>query len=406
VAVEVAGLRAPVTFVSGNQINAQLPSLTITGPVGAKVSNVVDEVTGQPIGGAAPYLVRTIGSLKVGFIGLCLTSSEIRGDNLAGIRLVDPIAAAGQYLPRLEAEGADVIVAITHLTFEDDRALADRFPEIDLIIGGHEHEPIAATENRTLISKAGSQGRWVARIDVDRRANGSIERFYELLPVTGALSDDPQTAAVVRSYDDRLDKELDAVVGATSVPLDAESIRMRAGETNLGNLVADIIRADAGAELAIVNAGAIRGDRIYPAGPLTRRTLIDLHPFGNVICKVAVTGRLVLAALENGVSRLPSTSGGFPQISGMTMTVDPRGPPGSRVRDARVGAQPLDPERTYTLAIPDYLLKGGDDYSMFAGQRVLVSPEAGNLIQAAIEKHVASRRATSPAIDGRIVMLH
>ena len=60
-------------------------------------------------------------------------------------------------------------------------------------------------------------------------------------------------------------------------------MRLRAGETNLGDLFADAIRADAAADVAIMNAGSIRGDRIYPAGPLTTRTLLEMHPFGNVI---------------------------------------------------------------------------------------------------------------------------
>ena len=81
-------------------------------------------------------------------------------------------------MPALQAERVNIIVALTHLTFGEDRALAARFPQIDLIVGGHEHYPITAVENRTLISKAGSDAKFVARIDVNRtarrhRSNGS-----------------------------------------------------------------------------------------------------------------------------------------------------------------------------------------------------------------------------------------
>src|SRR5205085_7311802 len=85
------------------------------------VSNVVDTNTGQPIGGAAPFVVKTFGALKVGFIGLCLISSEISPEKLARVRLIDPMAAAAAYLPLLQREGVNVIVAITHLTFAEDR---------------------------------------------------------------------------------------------------------------------------------------------------------------------------------------------------------------------------------------------------------------------------------------------
>jgi 5'-nucleotidase len=369
------------------------------------VSNVVDTRTNRPVGGAAPYVVRNVGDLKVGFIGLCLNTVEISGDKLTNLRLVEPLEAAAQYLLALEREGANVIVAITHLAFADDRALVQRFPEIDLVIGGHEHFPIVAVENRTLISKAGSDGKWVARIDVSRRPDGSIERFYELVPITSALADEPRTAEVVASYEDRLGKELDTVVATSSVPLDGVSVRMRASETNLGDLVADAFRADVGADVAIVNSGGIRGDRIYPPGPLTRRTLLAIHPFGNVVCEVAVTGRVLLQALNSGVSKLPAAAGQFPQVSGLTMQVDPRGPPGDRVRDVRVNGQPLDLDKTYRVALPDFVLKGGDDYGMFIGQPVLVGPEAGNLAVAALEKYVVGKRVVAPQVEGRIAIL-
>jgi 2',3'-cyclic-nucleotide 2'-phosphodiesterase (5'-nucleotidase family) len=193
------------------------------------------------------------------------------------------------------------------------------------------------------------------------------------------------------------------VVGETTVPLDADTVRLRAGETNLGNFFADAMRADAGADIAIMNSGSIRGDRVYPAGPLTKRTLLAMHPFGNVVSKISATGRIVLQALEHGVSRMPATAGQFPQVSGLTLRMNPLAPPGSRVRDVMVAGKPLDPTATYTIAVPDYMLKGGDGYAMFTTQKVLIGPEAGNLLVSALEKLVVERKAISPVIEGRIV---
>jgi 2',3'-cyclic-nucleotide 2'-phosphodiesterase (5'-nucleotidase family) len=130
-----------------------------------------------------------------------------------------------------------------------------------------------------------------------------------------------------------------------------------------------------------------------------------MHPFGNVLCTLEASGRVMLSALEIGVSRLPVAAGQFPQVSGLTMKVDLKAPPGNRVRDVRVQGQPLDANRTYTLAIPDFVFKGGDNYTMFAGQRVLVGPEAGNLIVSALEKYVAAKGEIAPEIDGRITLL-
>ncbi len=368
------------------------------------VSNVIDTNTGKPIGGAAPYIVRQFGPLKVGFIGLCLTSSEITKDNLNHTRLVDPLEAAAEYLPILKREGANVIVAVTHLAFATDRALVERFPEIDLVVGGHEHYLITAMENRTLISKAGSDARDIARIDIKRQPSGLVERFFELLPITDAIPDEPRTAEVVASYERRLGTELEKIVGTTRTPLDGVSVRLRASETNLGNLVADAVRADAGTDVAIVNSGGIRGDRIVPAGPLTRRTLLTFLPFGNVITTLRVPGRIIVDALNSGVSKLPASAGQFPQVSGLTMVVDRNAAAGNRVRDVRIGGQPLQADKIYTLAVPDYVLKGGDGYTMFEGQPVLIAPEAGNLVAGALEKYVVAHPELAPEVDGRITI--
>jgi 5'-nucleotidase / UDP-sugar diphosphatase len=369
------------------------------------VSNVIDTNTGKPIGNAVPYVVKTYGPLKVGILGLCLTSEQITGDNLKHLRLIDPIEATATYLPALKAEGVNAIVAITHLAFAEDRALAQKFPEIDLIIGGHEHFPITATENRTLISKAGSDAKFVARIDLNRRADGVMERFFELIPVTASIPDEPKTAAVVADYESRLGNELNVVVGTTRVGLDADSVRMRAGETNLGDLVADAMRSEVGADVTIVNSGGIRGDRIYPAGPITRRSIVSIQPFGNVICKIAVPGRVILSALNSGVSKLPASEGRFPQVSGLTMRVDPKASAGERVDDVRIGGQPLDRDRTYTVATTDYQLKGGDGYDMFVGQRILIGPESGPLVSTALERYIAAKGEVNPIVDGRISIL-
>src|SRR2546426_1548874 len=159
-------------------------------------------------------MVKTFGPLKVGFIGLYLNTSEISEAKLTHTRLGDPLEAAAQYVPILKREGATVIVAVTHLAFATDRALVEALPDIDLIIGGHEHYPITSTENRTLISKAGSDAKWVARIDVNR-VKGTVERFYELIPITNTLPDEPRTAAVVNEYESRLGPALETIVGAT-----------------------------------------------------------------------------------------------------------------------------------------------------------------------------------------------
>jgi len=369
------------------------------------VSNVVDRLTGRPIGGAAPYVIRQFGSLKVGFIGLCLTTSEITGDKLKHTRLIDPQTAAARFVPILQNQGAQVIVAVTHLPFAEDRRLLEHFPQIDLIIGGHEHFPITATTGRSLISKAGSDARFVARIDVTRRANGRVERFFQMIPVNDDIPDDPKAAEVVAAFETRLGAEMDVELGEIAVPLNAEAIKLRASEQPIGNLVADMMRERVDADVAIFNSGSIRGDRVYPAGTVRRRALLAVHPFGNVICKIEITGAVLLQALNSGVSRMPSASGQFPQVSGLTMTINLSAPPGNRIRDVKIGGSPLDPGKTYSVAIPDFLLKGGDNYSMFVGTKALIDPEGGDLMVTALEDYIVAHTPLSPRVEGRITVI-
>jgi 2',3'-cyclic-nucleotide 2'-phosphodiesterase (5'-nucleotidase family) len=163
------------------------------------------------------------------------------------------------------------------------------------------------------------------------------------------------------------------------------------------------MRRDVQADVAIVNSGGIRGSREYPAGTLTRRLLTQLNPFGNVVCKIELTGAQLLGALNFGVSKLPAASGQFPQVSGMTFRVVISAPVADRVRDLKINGAPVDLAKTYTLALPDYVLHGGDGYEMFNGAKVLVAPEAGSLIVTAVEKMVTGQEV-APRIEGRIVI--
>ncbi|MEQ1869820.1 MAG: bifunctional UDP-sugar hydrolase/5'-nucleotidase, partial [Vicinamibacterales bacterium] len=366
------------------------------------VSNVVDRQTKAMVGGAPPYLIKTIGALKIGILGLCINSEGILPAMRDRLEITSPVDAVAKYLPELKREGADVIIALTHLKIGEDRELALRFPDIDVIVGGHEHYPITSVAGRTLISKAGMNARFVARIDLNKRGADPVDRYFELMPVTSAINGDIATTLVVNEWESKLDVAMDDTVATSTVVLDARNATLRLGESNLGDLVTDLMRAHTGADIALLNSGGIRGNRAYPPGPISRRTLFSMHPFNNVICKVEVSGRVLLQALESGVSQWPDpTYGRFPQVSGMTMRVVTSAAPGARVRDVTVNGAPIDLNRLYTVALPDFVLDGGDGYQMFADSRVLIDKEAGTPINEALEELLAGR-TVAPQLDGRI----
>ena len=155
---------------------------------------------------------------------------------------------------------------------------------------------------------------------------------------------------------------------------------VRSRETNLGDLCADAYRAATGADVAFVNSGGIRAD--IPAGSITEDRIYMMHPFGNKLCMVRVTGLQILNCLEWSSRRIPEESGGFLQVSGLSCEIhtyiassaieDENGMfagltgSGYRVRNVTIGGEPLDLWKTYTVATSGYIVKDlGDGFAMF-----------------------------------------
>jgi 2',3'-cyclic-nucleotide 2'-phosphodiesterase/3'-nucleotidase len=158
-----------------------------------------------------------------------------------------------------------------------------------------------------------------------------------------------------------------------------------------------------------MNGGGIRTDTLYfedaseddPAD-ITRRVVVDILPFPNNVVELEITGETLLAALENGVSRIEEGAGRFPQVSGITYTYDPAAEPGDRIVDATAGGEPVDPAATYTLATNDFVSGGGDGYSMLGDATVLVSSNEGALLSDLVIKTIEDAGTISPTTEGRI----
>jgi 5'-nucleotidase/UDP-sugar diphosphatase len=154
--------------------------------------------------------------------------------------------------------------------------------------------------------------------------------------------------------------------------------------------------------VALLNGGAIRTNAIVPAGPLTKRDVHALLPFGNVVLKLEMRGADLLDALEHGLAQVERGGGGFLQVSGLALQWDPRRPAGRRLATVTVGGAPLAPEATYSVAVLDYLVRGGDGFRTFARARVLVGEESGPALAALVLDALARRGTIAPLTDGRI----
>jgi len=365
-------------------------------------ANVVDRRSGQAFGGAATEVLLTLGGLRLGFFGL--TTPEAAQTSRPGPDIVfgPPVAAGQGAAANLRARGATLVVAVTHQEMVEDKALAAA-ADVDVILGGHEHEPLVAEEGKALITKGGSDARYLVQVDLWLTREGRlVERSWRFREVSRRIPPDPAVEELVRVYATRLDRELDVVIGRTTVPLEAHGNKLRTQETNLGDLVADLMRERHGADAALFNGGAIRTNRTVPPGPLTKRDVHSLLPFTDVVLKLEMSGRDLRAALEHGLAQVDREGGGFLQISGVRLVWDPRVPVGRRIVSATVGGRPLEDDTAYTVAVPGYLVRGGDGYTVFARARVVVGEASAPQVAQLVLDAIVTRDTIAPAIDGRI----
>lgn len=374
-------------------------------------ANVIDSKTGKTFGGTPQFVIRAIGGVKIGFIGLLLPETKETSSMEAYIGVTDFCETARQLVPAMRDLGANVIVGLTHLFMHQDKKLAG-CADFDLILGGHEHTLLQSSANGTPIFKMWADAREVGRFDlyIDKKTGKLQSMDWAIIPITDAIPDDPDFAPVIAKYKTLLD-QLEVRVGATSVPLDALSKSVRSRETDIGNFIADAYRKAVNADIGFVNGGSIRADLAYSPGPLTKRDVLSMLPFNNPIVKVEVSGKTLMDLLEHGVarSREDSEPGRFPQVSGLKFTFDASKLPGQRITQASVNGKPVDPNAKYSIATSDFLVsRGGDGYTMFKDAKILMAADAAPKDSEVFEKEIKDslNSTISPKIEGRIVRVN
>ena len=308
-----------------------------------------------------------------------------------GRKLYDAVQKA---IDKAKTLGADIIIGLGHLgvdpssspwTSEEVIANTTGF---DAFIDGHSHSTFSETikdksGKEVVFEQTGTKLANVGKIII--KADGTIT--HENVDLN-TVEPDAEAAAYIQTITDKFDALQKQVVAKTSVELTingADGKRaVRNAETNLGDLCADAYRILLGADIAFVNGGGVRDN--IKVGDITYGDIIKVHPFGNEACLVEVTGQQIKDALELGSAAYPGESGGFLQVSGLTYTINADIPSSVvkndksefvkvdgayRVSDIMVGGQPLDVNKTYTLASHNYMLKdAGDGYTMFGTKNV------------------------------------
>ena len=371
-----------------------------------------------------PYVMVDAAGLKIAFVGVTTpktigSSSPTHFQNEAGEYVYDFLkdnngeslyAAVQSAVDAARDEGADLVYVMGHCGLEEDcrpwtyADIIEHTRGIDVFLDGHSHD----TEQVVMKNMDGESvtrsacGTKLSCIGYSHiSAEGEVLEtgiwsWANKVSVPALLGIDNAVGTKVEAAQAVLQDQLGQVVAHTPFqltiydPEEADAtgnpVRMvRRAETNLGDLCADAYRDQGQADIALVNGGGVRVD--IEKGDITYGDILSVAPFGNSLCVLEVTGQQVLDALEWGVRSVPEQNGSFPQVSGLSFEVDVSIESGCiadendmllsiegerRVKNVLVGGEPIDPEKTYTLAGHDYmLLQIADGYTMFRDAPIL-----------------------------------
>jgi 5'-nucleotidase len=380
-------------------------------------ANVIDQASGKTL--FPPYAIRSLGGVKIGFIGLTLkdTPSVVTPAGVAGLQFTNEVETINRLVPVLKEKGVTVFVVLIHQggitkakTLLDKSCpgfsgdiidLADHMdPAIDVIVSGHTHqEYVCFRPDGKLITQTGFYGRLVTKIDltVDQKSKKVIAKDANnklvvnglavkdasgnpiaLPSVYAALPPDPAVERVVRRYGDLSASITDLVVGRISSPLDRKT--NPAGESTLGAVIADALLAGTSdtsygakpSQIAFINRGGLRSD-LSSSLSVTFGSLFNVMPFNDNLISMDLTGQQLLRFLEQqwespqpAGGRIMSVSNGFSYTWDASMPE--REPPGTGKRvvpgSMKLNDVPIEMGGVYRITVNNFMATAGDNFSV------------------------------------------
>ena len=357
------------------------------------------------------YTIITTGSgMKIAFIGFETPEAQTKANPalIKGLTFLaedELYAVAQENIDKVKAEGADLVIALSHLGVDaesEPNRSVDLYAHttgFDFIIDGHSHTVMTEGENGEPIQSTGTAFANIGVIVIDNETKTIEENFLRSVShdedgtTVYDITNDIAVSGYAQEIMDRVNGEYNIVFAESLVDLNGErDPGNRTEETNLGDLVSDAIMwtvlkdegslsVDTANAVAIVNGGGIRAS--INSGSITKKDVNTVLPFGNTITVVYVTGAELLEALEASTYCTPTAVGGFPQVAGIEFTVDTTkaydsnaetypastyyGPASiNRVTINNVNGREFDENATYAVITNDFMAAGGDTYYAFA----------------------------------------
>ena len=369
------------------------------------LSNAIDLQTAEPLDGIHTDLIVEAEGLKIGFVSIVasyITTQYL----LRRLSIEEPRNAVLTTARKLKDKGADVVI----LLHSDQFPFIYSFLEdgtVDVAIQSETNDARATLsqqerhKNQVIVDQLGT----AAIIELIQTSDESTDAQVKMIELD-SLAPNPEIQTVIGAYQQRLENQFSRSLATVSAPFITTRDAVRTAENGFANIIADAMRLEGEADLAIFNGGAIRGDKRYPEGHVfNKRDLLLELPFRTRLVTLEVTGDIILQALENGVSEHEKVQGRFPQVSAMSMSVDTHKPVGERVSNVKIQGQPLQKNKTYLLATTDYMFNGGDGYVMLRnGKRRYDLAPTTPLLSDVLQRSLSESGTLNALVDNRITV--
>ncbi len=365
-----------------------------------------------------PYIIKEYNGFKVIVIGVISRDLKTLVANYTDFEVIEPTDAVKTILGKIKSK-IDLIIILSHSGIEEDIKLAKAVPEINIIVGGHSHtllkypKRIFHGKKSTLIVQAGEFGVNLGRLDLNFD-NKNIEKYsYKMLPI-----EENQEETVFSNKISELSRQINVVaqqiIGKTQIPLDIRNNKLKTQLTNGGVFVLKTIKAQYPyIDIVFVNAGAIRSNKIIPAGLITKEDVFELYPFDDNIVIAEITGREIKSMLETSLRSFPKASSGFLQSLGIEYTINTTNPSqilskdelsilrnGKRISNIKIGKTPLIMDKYYKIAVSEYIFNGGNGYSQFKNSKNIIKTEIS--VQNAIIDYLKKNSPIFVEVEDRI----
>jgi 5'-nucleotidase / UDP-sugar diphosphatase len=285
--------------------------------------------------------------LRLAFLGLLQLGQngipDSHPDNVKEFSFRSPFETAPEYL--WLKDSSDIFIALTHIGFEEDVKLAETMPAgIDLIIGGHSHTRVEKEQihNGIMITQAENKLKYGTLIRLSVNDAGTVRRSMQLLDIRNSTKEKPSIRAMVDRYNDN--PVLNEVIATASDDFSSYE--------ELGYLMADAQREAASADIALMNPGGVRIDRL-DKGPMSIKNVYQLDPFGNELVVTKLTGKEIYS-LMRAAWPVDDKSPLYPSGIRTVVKADAEGNL-AEIDILTENGTPVDPDRIYTVAMNSYM---------------------------------------------------